>query len=243
MPGLERDGDLGSVPTTTCQGMLWSTYPCVLHWTERPGLANLRQIHHACGVDDSGNIVCWGGGSIATYPGPVRELAGNFVILENGDLDLVRGGTQPILTHVVEASSDDFGGGSSCAITDDTSLYCWGDNGSGQVGDGTTTNRDAPVLIGTGYRHVRTDTRATCAVRTDNTVACWGDVYLFNPQNDAQVCNVNDTCTPMAVAGLSNVKEIAGLSYGFYALLKDGSVVQVSWPPDSPTLTTIHRAP
>jgi len=239
--GDDVAGSLGATPTTECQGMLWSTNPCVLDWTALPDVHDLRQIHGTCGVDYSGNVVCWAGPT-PTFPRPVRELTGTFAILNNGDLYSMSGGT-PILTRVVQATSAESGGNTSCAITDDTSLYCWGDNESGQVGDGTTTNRDSPVLIGAGYRHVRTDAYATCAIRMDETVACWGDVYVFNPQNDQHECGVDDTCTPLPVVGLSNVKEIAGLSYGFDALLDDGSVVHVSWPASSPTIGTTHPSP
>ena len=72
-----------------------------------------------------------------------------------------------------------------------------------------------------------------CAVRTDNTVACWGDVYLLNPQNDAQVCNVNDTCTPMAVAAFQR----EGDRQARLRLLRSSG----SEPPETPDPHDIHR--
>ena len=41
------------------------------------------------------------------------------------------------------------GGGHTCTIASDGTLWCWGYNNDGQVGDGTTTERDAPTQIGT----------------------------------------------------------------------------------------------
>src|SRR5687767_6767005 len=35
----------------------------------------------------------------------------------------------------------------TCGITSDNRLYCWGNNGGGQLGDGTTTDRSAPTPI------------------------------------------------------------------------------------------------
>jgi alpha-tubulin suppressor-like RCC1 family protein len=34
-----------------------------------------------------------------------------------------------------------------CAIKTDHTLWCWGDNGFGQLGDGTTTDSPVPVQV------------------------------------------------------------------------------------------------
>jgi alpha-tubulin suppressor-like RCC1 family protein len=39
------------------------------------------------------------------------------------------------------------GGETTCAVLVDGSLYCWGANGHGQVGDGTLVDRDVPTLV------------------------------------------------------------------------------------------------
>ena len=41
-------------------------------------------------------------------------------------------------------------GWNTCAIRTDNSLWCWGSNERGQVGDGTTTDRLVPTAIGQG---------------------------------------------------------------------------------------------
>ncbi len=65
---------------------------------------------------------------------------------------------------------------SICATMHSGFAACWGSNSDGQLGDGSTTNRSAPVLvknldkvqqISAGYRH-------TCAIRDSGKVACWG---------------------------------------------------------------------
>ena len=37
----------------------------------------------------------------------------------------------------------------TCAVLADRSVYCWGQNLHGQLGDGTTTNRTVPTQVGT----------------------------------------------------------------------------------------------
>ncbi|MEV4282662.1 hypothetical protein [Actinoplanes xinjiangensis] len=63
-----------------------------------------------------------------------------------------------------------------CGIRTDASLWCWGDNNAGQLGDGTATGRDGPVRSGTAsWRTVAPGATHTCGIRTDRSLWCWGD--------------------------------------------------------------------
>jgi alpha-tubulin suppressor-like RCC1 family protein len=64
----------------------------------------------------------------------------------------------------------------TCAISTAGPTYCWGDNSSGQLGDGTTTDRVSPTLVtgslafagvGAGFSH-------TCALTAPGATYCWG---------------------------------------------------------------------
>jgi alpha-tubulin suppressor-like RCC1 family protein len=68
------------------------------------------------------------------------------------------------------------GRATTCATRTTGTVWCWGANSSGQVGDGTTTTRTSPTQAGsaTTYRAVATGAASSCAVRTDATVWCWG---------------------------------------------------------------------
>jgi alpha-tubulin suppressor-like RCC1 family protein len=63
----------------------------------------------------------------------------------------------------------------ACALDGDGSVHCWGDNESGQVGDGTFTRRERPVAVLTDAVTLAVGDRNTCAIRTDGTRWCWGE--------------------------------------------------------------------
>jgi hypothetical protein len=55
-------------------------------------------------------------------------------------------------------------------------LWAWGDNGQGQLGDGTTTGRDVPTHIGTAtWSRVAAGGTHSAALGTDGTLWAWGD--------------------------------------------------------------------
>src|SRR5256885_15520642 len=64
----------------------------------------------------------------------------------------------------------------TCAVRTDGSLWCWGSNYSGEIGDGTNTSQTTPVHVGTATNWAGIDAGGnfTCALRTDGTLWCWG---------------------------------------------------------------------
>lgn len=64
----------------------------------------------------------------------------------------------------------------TCGVTTDNRAYCWGYNAEGYLGDGTTTNRAAPVAVvgGLRFRQITTGAEFTCGVTTDFRAYCWG---------------------------------------------------------------------
>lgn len=56
-------------------------------------------------------------------------------------------------------------------------IYCWGRNGSGQLGTGNTVTSNAPVMAtgGLSFRSVSAGDLASCGITTGNRAYCWGN--------------------------------------------------------------------
>ena len=73
----------------------------------------------------------------------------------------------------------------SCGLTASGEAYCWGYNGQGQLGDGTTTNRAVPTAVIGGKLFtaialggVNGRSGLTCGIATDDATYCWG---IYDP--------------------------------------------------------------
>ena len=92
----------------------------------------------------------------------------------------------------------------TCAVAPDNTVWCWGDNTEGQLGNGTTTRSFSPVqVVGlSDISQVSAGTYHSCAVRsTDGTVWCWGN-------NDSGQLGNNSTTSslvPVQVTSLTGV--------------------------------------
>lgn len=156
---------------------------------------------HTCLVDDAGKVWCWGLALDGELGNGARGSSGSPV--------LVRGLPRP----AIDVSA---GYVHTCAVLDDGSAYCWGDNTAGQCGSGKLT-RD-PVLVpfrvpavdengkDVHFTNVTAGQGHTCALTTGGTVYCWGD-------SRAGQCGVDRSPGPFAVGptkieGLDNVVQV-----------------------------------
>ena len=98
----------------------------------------------------------------------------------------------------------------ACALLGDGTVKCWGFNTSGQLGDGTQTQRLTPVTVaglpgGKTVSAIEGGFAYTCALFTDGTAACWG----VNGNGVLGDGTAASRPTPAPVVGLTNAVEIS----------------------------------
>lgn len=108
------------------------------------------------------------------------------------------------------------------ALKDDGTVWAWGRNESGQLGDGTYTNRNYPVQVGglSGIKAVDAGSAYTVALKNDGTVWSWG----YNEEGQLGDGTSVSRVTPVQAIGLSGIIGISGGQYGTIALKNDGTV-------------------
>ncbi len=141
---------------------------------------------HTCALSTSGTLQCWG-----------RNSAGQ---LGNGSHGR---STLPIAVVSLDDAMVAVSSGRehACAVTTGGGVRCWGSNGAGQLGDGSTNNRLTPVsvtglagavtTVGTGAAH-------SCALTQRGGVQCWGSNWAGQLGDGTTM----DASTPVNVVGL-----------------------------------------
>jgi len=130
-------------------------------------------------------------------------------------------------------------GRSVFAVRGDGTVWAWGANDRGQLGDGTTTDRDAPVRV-PGLSQVvdlttwddigEAGVGAVYAVRADGTVWAWS-ARSQDEADDEVDDKTGDPSVPRQVEGVSGVTQVSpGRSGVFGALRADGTVMRYGCP-------------
>lgn len=101
----------------------------------------------------------------------------------------------------------DAGDAHTCAVSGDGTVWCWGLNGSGQLGDSTTGDRNQPTLVPglTGVVQVSAGAAHTCAALDDGSAWCWGANNVGQLGDGTN----GDSPVPVPVTGLANVVDLA----------------------------------
>jgi alpha-tubulin suppressor-like RCC1 family protein len=125
---------------------------------------------HSCAIKTNGTAWCWG----SDYNGAL----GNGPTLTDNQFSPTQEATLATSWAQISVKNELGGTRHSCAVRTDGTLWCWGTDGNGQLGNGATTgDQDTPVqevTAATDWAQVSKTFAHTCAVKTDGTLWCWG---------------------------------------------------------------------
>jgi len=127
----------------------------------------------------SGAAYCWGGalGNGGTFNETPVAVAGGLAF-----------GTVSV------------GYSSACGVTTTATAYCWGQNSSGELGNGATGNSATPVAVagGLAFASISAGYLFACGVTTPGAAYCWGRNYYGEGGNGTATLY---SATPVPVAG------------------------------------------
>ncbi len=194
-------------------------------------------IWHSCALMQDRTVRCWGNddygqlgsgaASVTTTCFPATGISGTPQIC-----------VAPIaISSLSNVTALAAGGYHTCALISDGSVKCWGRNDRGQLGDGTTVSKAAPVTpIDSGAIAIATGRFHSCAVVTGNVVKCWGtnqngQLGASGLPADCSTAYYSDFAetepycpTPFSVVGVSSASNVA-TGYGHTcALISNGSI-------------------
>ena len=215
--GTNRLGQLGE--GTTGDGRDWPA--------RIPRLFNIVAISageaHTCGIHRDGELSCWGQ-VYGTRPTRVDTPKGVTSVSMGGIETCIttvdglvycweRGATKASdmtqVANVRDAVKVSVGNDSACVLHLSGGVSCWGRNDVGQVGDGSTTRRSAPVRLTliTDAVDISVSSASTavgahaCALHRNGTVSCWGG----NRVGQLEDGTLTNRSTPILVSLLSRV--------------------------------------
>jgi hypothetical protein len=216
--GANTSGQLGN----EADGHGWSNTP--MQVSNLSGVKALAAgSEHSLVLKEDGTVWAWGNNSYGQL-GNAAAGYGSSTPVQVSNLSGVK----------AIAASDEH----NLALKEDGTVWAWGKNNYGQLGDGTTTNRTTPVQVrnapltkkrskvsGTlnnlsGVTAIAAGGTHSLALMEDGTVRAWG----YNERGQLGNGTTTSSKTPVTVRNLSGVKAISGGWSHSLALKQDGTV-------------------
>lgn len=156
--------------------------------------------YHTCAIKKSGTAKCWGANNYG-------QLGDNSTTVPNAAVDVVGLGA-PI-------ASISAGANHTCVVTataHGSTAECWGSNSSGQLGDGSNTDRSTPVTAREyGVASISAGVDHTCLVTTSGAAMCWGFNFYGQLGDGTKTSNTS----PSDVIGLGSGVESISAGSGY----------------------------
>jgi alpha-tubulin suppressor-like RCC1 family protein len=159
--GNNGGGQLGDGSTTS------TSTPVIVSGLDGTVTSLATGYDHTCALMSTGEVKCWG----ANAHGQLGDGTADPRFSPVGVLGLASG---------IRAIGAGAAAEHTCGLMNTGGVMCWGYNAYGQLGDGSASDRSAPVnvvgLVGdaeavaVGYYH-------SCALTREGGVMCWGDNY------------------------------------------------------------------
>ena len=182
--GLNSNGELGQGNVTNLgllAGQIGNSLLAVNLGTYRTAVQIITGSDHTCALLDNGSVKCWGSNG--------NGQLGQGHTINLGDDPGEMGDPLPKIDLGTNRTAVQIAGSSSftCAILDDGSVKCWGQNSNGQLGQNKTSNiGDLPGQMGDSLLRIDLGTNRkaiqisagelhTCALLNNGSVKCWGD--------------------------------------------------------------------
>src|SRR6478752_3290332 len=182
------------------------------------------------GARASGGAPATMGGAPATSTGGVNARGGapGAAGMATGGMASAGAPATPVIATSISA-----GTAMSCATLSDGSVWCWGSNENGQLGDGTMTSPSAAVRV-MGIDNAQAVTAGGtwnsggmgaansafgCALLSDGTIRCWG---RYNPILDRT--DPSASLVPVTIPGITEAVAVAGGNGHACALSRGGAV-------------------
>lgn len=203
--GGNQNGQLGDNTVTTRSSPV-QTVTFGTNWKQ------ISATYHTAAIKTDGTLWCWGLNSNG-------QLGDNTITTRSSPVQTVAFGTNWKQVAC--------GGFQTAAIKTDGTLWCWGSNGNGQIGDNTITSRSSPVqtvAFGTNWKQVACGGIGhITAIKTDGTLWVWGQNSSAYPTlGDNTITNKSSPVQTIAFG--TNWKQVNCGYFSTYAIKNDGTL-------------------
>ena len=233
-----------SCVVTNPGGVLGCTGTLPRNWTNIVPTAWTASDAVAVELNGGGGYVLQADGTVSSFGRADRGIRGNA--------DPSNSATSPVtgLTNVVaiaggEGRANGGGGtlGGGCAVKMDGTAWCWGSGRHGKNGDGTETDRAAPVQVMVDATTPLVGVTAISAGRAHRCAIATGGVYCWGRGSDGQLGRTapqNNGFAALTEPAITNAVSVSAAGKGTCAALSTGAVV--CWGQTSCSSDAVHAS-